>query len=354
MVEKELAELDKSDTEKRRENKTNYRRLLQIDQIISSGRFPSTAALAEKLEASTTTVKRDIEMLRDELNAPVEYCKKNEGWYYTETAFRLPALFTSEGELFAAELTKNMVQALHDTSVYENAKTVLDAVSNPVSNPLREPDKPDFGWADDRILFLENTKLTIEKGLWDTIACAMKTNCEITFDYKKPEDAVYHMRRVRPFQLLFSLQEWSLWCWDCDRREKRIFLLTRMKNAEMTGSHFALPEDWDYRKISNGFFGAYAEEDQYAFRIRCIGGTAQFVRERTLGKNQKVEEQEDGGVILSFTGCQFYPVLRFVLSHGAEATPLAPQDLVDEWEENVNEMATAAENMRNKTACQKE
>lgn len=48
-------------------------RLLVINNDIGTGKYPNTPKLAKKLEVSIATISRDVEFLRDRLNAPIEY-----------------------------------------------------------------------------------------------------------------------------------------------------------------------------------------------------------------------------------------------------------------------------------------
>lgn len=80
----------------KRKEITNYRqieRLRYIHESLSSGSYPTTQKLAKDLEASTATISRDIEFLRDRYHAPCEYDPERKGFFYTEPDFQLD-LFT--------------------------------------------------------------------------------------------------------------------------------------------------------------------------------------------------------------------------------------------------------------------
>lgn len=326
---------------KPREGNISYRRLLEIDKEIASGSYPSTARLAEITEASTPTVKRDIDHMRLFLNAPVQYSKLHEGWYYEKNAYRLPALFTNEQELFAASLTKNLAEALHGTSAYDGAKTVLSALSSPVGNPMAANDKMDTSWIDNRILFIDDTHFTMESGSWDKICSALHSNCELSLKYKGLYNKVYYEHTVQPYQLLYSMNLWTLWCYDSYAKSTRLLQLNRMKDVCVTKLHFKLPVNYDYRKVSDGTFGLYVSDTEYNFKIRFYKTAVAFAYEHTWGKNQKIEKQSDGSVIVYFTSCQYEPVLRFVLSSGSNAVPLGPEKFVIGWKNEVKKMAAS-------------
>ena len=48
-------------------------RLLVINNELGTEKYPNTPKLAKKLEVSIATISRDVEFLRDRLNAPIEY-----------------------------------------------------------------------------------------------------------------------------------------------------------------------------------------------------------------------------------------------------------------------------------------
>ncbi len=58
-------------------------RMIYIDKKINNGLYPNTKKLAEDLEVSIATISRDIEFLRDRLQAPIQYSYAYHGYYYT-------------------------------------------------------------------------------------------------------------------------------------------------------------------------------------------------------------------------------------------------------------------------------
>ena len=50
-------------------------------KLIRSLQHPSASELARRLEISAKTVYRDIDLLRDRLSVPLEYCASEKGWF---------------------------------------------------------------------------------------------------------------------------------------------------------------------------------------------------------------------------------------------------------------------------------
>lgn len=76
---------------------SNFHRLQWIDASIRYGRYPNTGDVANTFEISRRQALRDFDYLRDSLGAPIVYCAKHRGYYYTNSAFSLPSqLLTDE------------------------------------------------------------------------------------------------------------------------------------------------------------------------------------------------------------------------------------------------------------------
>jgi len=90
-------------------------RLIVIDREIRSGRHPNATELAALLEVSLRTVQRDLEFLRDNLHAPLEWGVLENGYHYSEPAFSLPAQRIREGELLVLLVAEQALAEYHDT-----------------------------------------------------------------------------------------------------------------------------------------------------------------------------------------------------------------------------------------------
>ncbi|RKN82037.1 HTH domain-containing protein [Paenibacillus ginsengarvi] len=85
---------------------SNWHRLLWIDKQIRERRYPNGPGIAEKFNISVRQASRDIEYLRDSLEAPVVYCPRRKGYRYEEASFQLPATtITAEQRLALRQLS---------------------------------------------------------------------------------------------------------------------------------------------------------------------------------------------------------------------------------------------------------
>jgi hypothetical protein len=64
--------------------KSQLVRLVTLDQQIRGGSYPNSHRFAVDYEVSVRTIKRDIEFMKDQLEAPVAYDTERRGYYYTQ------------------------------------------------------------------------------------------------------------------------------------------------------------------------------------------------------------------------------------------------------------------------------
>ena len=78
-----------------------WRRLQTIHHQIKDGRRPNASSLARELRVSTKTVQRDLDYLRDELDAPIEFDRGENGYAYSASDYVLPFLPVDGKDLFS-------------------------------------------------------------------------------------------------------------------------------------------------------------------------------------------------------------------------------------------------------------
>ncbi|AEF86058.1 putative helix-turn-helix, type 11 domain protein [Treponema primitia ZAS-2] len=321
-------------------------RIYHIDREIASGKYPNADKLAKGYETSKATIHRDIDYMRNFLEAPIEYNARHRGYYYTEKTFRLPARYAAAEDMLALGMAKSLLRLYQDTPLYDSAKRLLDEITLPLTQddtgtpgkaPPGQADKSP--WYEKRVVVPPVASAPVKPELWQTIIDGIRENHLITFDYQGMDDRDYKTRLVRPYQLLFQDGMWYLYGYAEERKAVRTFSLSRMENAALTNETFELSPNYDFFCNHDGsYFGVYLGK-KYYFKIWFSNDTARYIEERQWASNQKIKKAEKGdGIIIHFTSAQFKKVLWWVLSYGSGAFPLEPPELVKEWEQNVEGM----------------
>jgi predicted DNA-binding transcriptional regulator YafY len=322
-------------------------RIYSIERQIASGNYPNVNDLAQKYECGTATIYRDIEYMRNMLNAPIDYDAKQRGWYFSEKGFRLPARYAAANDMLALGMAKSLLELYKNTPLYDSAKRLLEEITAPLSHD-DIPETEKSTWFEKRIIVPPVASAPVKSEIWEIITTGLRDNRLITFAYKGIRDTGENTRLVRPYQLLFDTGIWYLYGYSEEREATRVFSLQRIKNAALTNETFKLPSDFDYNtKNSNSHFGIF-EGKRQNYRILFSKDVLPEIEERQWAEDQKIEDADDEYFYLDFSSTQFEKVLSWVLSFGYSAAPVEPPQLVEYWEWHIKELYSYITDNKNK------
>ncbi|HEV3261428.1 MAG TPA: hypothetical protein VG013_31550 [Gemmataceae bacterium] len=101
------------------------RRIFALDGMLRAGRYPNARTAAAELEGNPRTIHRDFDFLRDSWGAPLEFCCKQNGWYYRDADYVQLLLRLTEGELCAFFLAERLMQQYRDTPYARDLATAF-------------------------------------------------------------------------------------------------------------------------------------------------------------------------------------------------------------------------------------
>jgi len=307
-------------------------RVYRIDEKIASGIFPNSDDLAGLFKISVSTISRDIDYMRDEMLAPIEYDSFKRGYYYSQKTFRLPTVFASAENLLALGMAKGILSLYRDTPLYEASSQLLESIIAPIASDGSRD------WLENRIMVPPVASAKVDGATWEIIIKGLKENHAINFYYRGTWDDEYKFRKVHPYQLLFDSGLWYLYGFSEERKAARIFSLPRIKNARLSKESFTLPKNFHYADFTgDSYFGVFIGLEKRHYVINCYEDAVIYASDRQWAADQKITEIEDG-IKLEFTSTQYDKVLKWVLSCGCSAVPQKPQKLVEDWKRHITRM----------------
>ena len=215
---------------------------------LPSHRLWRGAELAERLDVTERTVRRDVDRLR-ELGYPVDATPGSDGGYRLAAGAHLPPLVFDDDEAVAIVVGLRTAAGAAIAGIEDTSVQALAKIERALPEQLRR-----------RVAALDGSVVSLRRAQGDdgivdpqtlsVLASACRGHEDVRFDYQR-RDGDTSRRLVEPHQLLSAARLWYLIAWDLRRNDWRTFRLDRLSDVQLAGGTFAL------RDIPGGDAAAY-------------------------------------------------------------------------------------------------
>lgn len=307
-------------------------RLQQIHQEISAGRYPTVRRLAQLLERSDRTIKRDLSFMRDQLGAPLIFDRVRRGWRYHEPGWALPPMQFNEGELLAFFTAAEVLRA----TGHAPEAILLRAALAKLAAFLPGEISVNLATLGEALTFQPIPHVMVEPATLQTLARAAAERRTISFDYHSQHRNQQTQREADVLLLHNFAGDWYAIAYDHLRREMRDFHAGRIRRLSLTTKYFDPPAGWnadDY--LRRGF---YMMRGGRITTVQIIFDSyqARWMKERiAFHPDEQREDLPDGSLRLTFSIGRdgLDAVARFCLAyagHCRAARPAALRKLIRE------------------------
>ncbi|MEO3976155.1 YafY family protein [Streptomyces sp. CAU 1734] len=208
-------------------------RLLNLLSLLQTPREWPGSELAQRLEVSPRTIRRDIERLRD-LGYPVEASKGAVGGYRLVAGAAMPPLLLDDEEAVAIAVglragAGHAIEGIEEASVRALAKLeqVLPSRLRHRVTALQAATVP----------LTRGDGATIDPRTLTAIASAASGQERLRFGYRA-RDGAETKRLVEPYRLVSTGSRWYLVAYDMAREDWRTFRVDRVSDPFATGARF--------------------------------------------------------------------------------------------------------------------
>lgn len=315
-----------------------WRRLQTIHHEIKEGRFPNASTLAARLSVSSKTVQRDLDYLRDELEAPIEFDRFENGYFYSRTDYVLPFLPVDGTDLFSIGVAAQVLSLFGGTPLARDLKACYERLAELMPPAVRL--RPEI--VREKLALRATAFRPVREETWQAVSEAMQRGQALSIRYQRPRASPGDARIVHPYAFVLSGRDWMMLAEDQAAGQVKMFYLSRIEAARLTEARYTIPKNFDTDAFFRDTFGIFVGgRKPFRLRVRFSQEISDEVRELQFHPQQKIETTPKGETILELPAQSIAEARRFVLTYGKDAVALDPPELVEDLRRQIAALSRA-------------
>ena len=304
---------------------------VQLLRILYSRKQPVTIMeLAGDLETNPRNIPEYVKELRL-IGFDIEPVHGKYGGYVLKRESIFPAVRLSDTEREAFMSGFEYLLLRNDFMEIENYKKAMQKVASTIINRDSALDETMLAYRFPLVMpqeELEKRYFAIQQSILN------KTVIEIEYLSQKNEVT---KRIIHPYKLFMYNNAWFVLGFDESKGSILYFKLNRIK--DFSTQHRKFVQLLTYKESDYlDEYGMKNNGEWYPIKLKLTGKYAMLVKERIYGKEQTLEELEDGSTILSVKMQNQESVLVFVLGFGANCEVLEPAWLKEKVLETIDKI----------------
>lgn len=301
-------------------------RIYALHAVLRKARYPvSTARLCDELDCSIATVRRVIQQMREEFNAPIETSRQRGGYWYAEKQrerYELPGLWFSPAELLALvaclELLREIGPGVLEPRLAPlrgRIGALLDARGKGISSEVR------------RVRILDLGARLKRPGTFRVVADAVLSRRRLGFRYRARSSTEVSERNVSPQRLTHYRDNWYLDAWDHARAALRIFSLDRVRSAHALPARAQDIGDARLERELAAGYGIFAGPARRTAVLRFTRERARWVADERWHPRQQGRFLDDGRYELRLPYADARELVMDILKYGPDVEVVSPAAL---------------------------
>ena len=229
---------------------SNMHRLIWFDKQVRASVYPNRESLAEKFEISVRQAQRDIDYLKNSLEAPIRYDARKRGYYYEDESYILPNVYINDLQKrmlkFLAYRYGNYTQTPKVAQMSELFKKLTDEAN-----------------IDDEIPIFDLGKTVVQT--YYQVYNAINSRNKLRLIYKDPHKGSGEVK-LDPYKLFYKYNVDHLVGYDNELQEFRVLRLDRIVQLETLAESFIAS-----RQLEENKYSGFAEKEPNTAEIPFVG-----------------------------------------------------------------------------------
>lgn len=301
-------------------------RFQRIIRKLHEKRLVTRTEIQDELEISLATFKRDLEYLRDRLEAPIIWDAEQGGYRFEQAdnapRYALPGLWFNADEIHALLAMHSLISGMGERVLDSAVAPVLGRVEKLLDgggNTAAEVQK--------RIRVISPGHRALEHDDFGQISQAVLQRKRIHIRYFARGAGETSERDVSPQRLVHYRENWYLDGWCHLRKGIRSFAVEEIQSVKTLDESAKEVPDSDLDKALGSSYGIFSGEATQVAKLRFSAERARWVRRETWHPEQKGGFDKQGRYTLEVPYSDDRELVMDILRHVPEVEVLAPAAL---------------------------
>lgn len=309
-------------------------RFYRIDQLLNDERCLSFEAIQAALGVSRATLRRDMQYLRDRLNAPIIYDRMGGGYRFARDEARpaaasgpkyeLPGLWFNASEIYALLMMQQLLNTVQPGLLGPHIAPLQSRLSALLGSQQNKPED-----IEDRIRIVHTGQRAPEPANFELIATALLKRLRLRMQHWHRGRDEKTVREISPQRLVFYRGNWYLDAWCHLRKDLRSFAVETLSDVALLDkpAKEVSAKVLDSR-VQNGYGIFGGERSQWA-QLRFTPARARWVASEQWHPEQRGSVLPDGSYQLDVPYSIETELVMDILRHMPEVEVIGPPALRD-------------------------
>lgn len=317
-------------------------RFYKIDQMINERKLVPFIDLQNELEISRATLKRDLEYMRNRLNAPIIWDRDLGGYRFDQVSpqiggqYELPGLWFNSSEVHALLTMQHLLANVDPGGILtphiQPLMARLNALLGAADNTAEEIRK--------RILIVGQGKRHMKIEHFERVGSALLRRKRMVITYFARGKGETTEREVSPQRLVHYRENWYLDAWCHLRDGLRNFAVDSISRVEVLEKKAK-----DVSRASMDLelgpgYGIFTGKDVQVAKLKFTAERARWVAHEQWHPNQKGTLEPDGSYVLELPYADDRELIMDILKYGADVEVLGPAVLKRRVKAEIGKMAS--------------
>ncbi len=302
-------------------------RFYKIQQLLDERRAAPISLFIDELGVSRATVKRDLEYLRDRLNAPIVWDRELRGYRFDTPQkegpkYSLPGLWFNASEVHALLTMEHLLSNLqpgflgpHINPLRTRIRMLLDSGDHSVEQVAK------------RIRVLHMAARPINPAHFETLSTGLLGRHRLYIHHYNRRTDEMVPREVSPQRLVYYRDNWYLDAWCHLRKGLRSFSVDVIGKAEILQKKARNVTDQSLDEVLGSGYGIFSGKKIRKAILRFTPSRARWVSVEEWHPEQESRFDKQGHYVLTVPYSDDTELVMDVLRYGSDVEVLRPKDL---------------------------